>query len=73
MSVDLEEQAVRQEYRITGDPSWRVLKMWKGKWVVAFYCSTEGGAAEQLEKCIRRQLDWNRMTENERIQAVLRG
>lgn len=72
MSLELEEQAVRQEYRITGDPSWRVEKRHNGQWVVAYYCSTEGGAAEQLEKCIRRQLEWNRMTPDERILATLR-
>lgn len=72
MSIDTEEQAVRQGFRITGDPSWRVLKWWRGEWVVAYYCRSEDGAARQLERCVQKALEWSRMTPEERIQAVLR-
>jgi hypothetical protein len=73
MSANLEEQAIRQEYRITGDPSWRVLKMWKGQWVVAFYCRSEAGAAEQMERCVQRAIRWAAMSDAERIASVLRS
>jgi hypothetical protein len=72
VSIDLDEQAIGQTFRVTGDPSWRVLKFWKGQWVVAFYCSTEDRAYRQLEKCVDRAMKWSRMTPDERILATLR-
>ena len=72
MGIDLEEQVVRQQFRITGEPSWRVLQLWRGEWVVAYYCSTEDGAAKQLERCVRRMLEWKKMTVEERTTSVLR-
>ncbi len=70
--TDIEEQEVRQRYRITVDPTPRVLKFWRGEWVVAYYCSSEDGAAVILEKCVRRELEWSRMTPEQRLNAVLR-
>jgi hypothetical protein len=69
---DLEEQAVRQMYRIVCDPSWQVQKFWKGQWVTASYCGSEDAAARALERHVHRTLAWQRMGEEDRILSVLR-
>ena len=72
MSLDVEEQAVRQQYRITCDLSWQVQKLWCGQWVTASYCGSEDAAARAMERHVWRALAWGRMSEEDRIQSVLR-
>lgn len=73
MSIELEEQALRQEYRVDSDPSWRVMKRYKGEWVVVYYCKDEAGAYRRLDKCIQQAMKWSRMSETERMSSILRG
>jgi hypothetical protein len=72
MIADLEEQAVRQQYRIVCDPSWQVQKWHRGQWVTASYCGSEESAARALERHVWRSLAWSKMNDEERIQSILR-
>ncbi len=72
MSVVLEEQAIRQLYRVVSDPSWQVQTLHRGKWVTGYYCSSEDGAYQRLDKCVKRALEFSKLSREEQIQSILR-
>lgn len=56
-------------YRVNG----KVVEAWHdGKWIAAYYCSSEEGAVLRREKCISRRIEWMKMTNEERQRAILR-
>jgi hypothetical protein len=60
------------EYRVVSDPSWRVEVFHKGKWIVAYYCSSEDGAKRRMKKCQKEAEKWSKMTKDERMASILR-
>ena len=54
------------------DDSWRVEVYYSGEWRVAFYCQDEASADHCLDRCLIRDMEWARMTEEERRKAILR-
>ena len=70
--IDIEEQAVRQTYRIVCDPSWQVQKFYDGRLVTVSYCGSEDSAAKALERHVHHALAWSRMGEEDRINSILR-
>lgn len=43
-----------------------------GEWLVAFYCGSHENAQKCLLKCIERQKQFAAMTDQERMQSILR-
>lgn len=72
MSQSLEEQAVRQTYRVVCDPSWRVEKRYGAEWKVVAFCGTEDAAYRSLERHVTKAIRFSQLTDDERIRDILR-
>lgn len=66
------EREARAEFRVISDPSWQVQRMHEGQWVTGYYSANQEAANRRLEKCVASYVAWSKMTEEERMQRILR-
>jgi hypothetical protein len=68
-TVEEARKAAESRYRVNGKT---VEAFHNGEWIVAMYCSSEDGAVECREKCIKRYIDNSQLSDDERRRRILR-
>lgn len=59
-------------YRINPEKP-KIVEGWhKDEWIDAYYCTSDESARKCLARCLERQIEWDAMTEEERMACFLR-